>query len=78
MENEFSNQSVLKTYYSKYLTDVRGLSNSSVAHYLDALNNISRRLKDKGLVSNDIYEVSVNQRAWRSELNRHDSFPGRS
>lgn len=57
MENELSNQSVLKTYYSKYLTDVRGLSKSSVAHYLDALNNISRRLKNKGLVSNDIYEI---------------------
>jgi 5-methylcytosine-specific restriction protein A len=50
-------QSELKTYYSKYMTDVRGLSKSSVNHYLDALNNISRRLRDKGLVSENIYEI---------------------
>lgn len=57
MINENNRQSELKTYYSKYLTDVRGLSQSSVGHYLDALNNISRRLKNKGLVSTDIYEI---------------------
>lgn len=44
-------------YYSKYLTNVRGLSNSSVKHYIDALKNISRRLEEKGLVENDIYEI---------------------
>lgn len=51
------NSSVLKEYYSRYLTDVRGLSQSSVKHYFDALNNISRRLKAKNLIKNDIYEV---------------------
>lgn len=48
---------VLKQYYARYLTEVRGLSASSVRHYYDALNNISRRLKDKGLVKQDIYEI---------------------
>lgn len=51
------NNSVLKEYYARYLTDIRGLSRSSVNHYFDALNNISRRLKDKNLVKRDIYEI---------------------
>ena len=53
-----SYKSVLKEYYSRYLLDVRGLSMSSVKHYLDALNNISKRLKEKGVVQNDIYEIA--------------------
>ncbi len=42
-------KSILKTYYAKYLKDVRGLTDSSVNHYYDALNNISKRLKTKDL-----------------------------
>lgn len=49
--------SVLKEYYSRYLLEIRGLSQSSVRHYLDALNNISRRLCEKTLVQQDIYEI---------------------
>ncbi len=49
--------SVLKEYYARYLTDVRNLSQSSVKHYFDALNNISKRLKAKNLVQTDIYEI---------------------
>lgn len=49
--------SVLKKYYAQYLTEVRGLKYSSVLHYFDALNNISRRLKAKGIVEYDIYEI---------------------
>jgi 5-methylcytosine-specific restriction protein A len=52
-----SHASVLKEYYARYLTDVRNLSKSSVKHYFDALNNISRRLKAKKLVQTDIYEI---------------------
>ena len=48
---------VLKEYYARYLQDVRKLSRSTVHHYWDALNNISRRLKDMGLVQDDIYEI---------------------
>lgn len=57
MVDENNRQSELKAYYSKYLTDVRGLSQSSVGHYLDALNNISKRLRNKNLVTADIYEI---------------------
>ena len=53
-----SYKSVLKEYYARYLVDVRHLSNSSVKHYLDALNNISKRLKEKNLVESDIYEIA--------------------
>ena len=48
---------VLKEYYSKYLINVRCLKQSTVNHYYDALNNISRRLKDKKLIEENIYEV---------------------
>lgn len=40
MNTEF----VLKEYYIRYLRDVRKLSESSIKHYLDALNNISKYL----------------------------------
>lgn len=55
--NTASHVSVLKEYYARYLTDVRNLSQSSVKHYFDALNNISKRLKAKNLVQIDIYEI---------------------
>jgi len=50
--------SILKEYYSRYLIDVRQNKQSTVKHYLDALNNVSRRLKSKQLVSESIYEVA--------------------
>lgn len=49
---------LLKIYYSRYLKEVRGNRESTVNHYLDALNNISRRLKQSGLVERDIYEMT--------------------
>lgn len=55
-------QSMLREYYSRYLTEVRGLSLSSVKHYLDALNNISKRLQAKGLIKCSIYEISSLER----------------
>lgn len=48
---------VLKEYYARYLQTIRGLTKASVKHYLDALNNISRRLVEKKLVCDDIYEI---------------------
>ena len=48
---------VLKEYYVRYLTDVRNLSQASVKHYVDALNNISRYLVSKNLVTENIYEI---------------------
>lgn len=50
--------SALKEYYARYLHAVRGLTESSVRHYFDALNNISRRLVSKQLVHADIYEIT--------------------
>jgi 5-methylcytosine-specific restriction protein A len=49
------NDSVLKEYYARYLIGVRNNKISTVKHYFDALNNISRRLKEKNLIKTDIY-----------------------
>ncbi|MBR0437543.1 MAG: hypothetical protein IJK00_00180 [Clostridia bacterium] len=57
-EKTMDRKSVLKEYFKRYLSEVRGLSNASVAHYFDALNHISRRLKAKGFVHDDIYEIA--------------------
>ena len=59
MDDSSTNQRipVLKEYYSKYLIKVRCLKQSTVNHYYDALNNISRRLKEKNLIEENIYEV---------------------
>lgn len=59
---EFTNStgnrtSVLKDYYARYLIEIKGVKQSTVRHYYDALNNISRRLKEKGLIKENIYEV---------------------
>ena len=48
----------LKEYFVRYLQTVRGSSVSTARHYLDALNNISRRLVSKQLVLADIYEIT--------------------
>jgi Predicted restriction endonuclease len=50
--------STLKEYFVRYLQTVRGSSSSTTRHYLDALNNISRRLVSKQLVQTDIYEIA--------------------
>ena len=47
----------LQAYFAQYLTKVRGLSASSVRHYQDALNTISRYMRERHLVQRDIYEV---------------------
>lgn len=56
-EASSNRSSALKEYYSRYLQAVRGLTVSSARHYLDALNNISKRLVSKQLVRSDIYEI---------------------
>ena len=58
---EFTNStgnrtSVLKEYYARYLIEIKGVKQSTVRHYYDALNNISSRLKEKGLIKENIYE----------------------
>lgn len=48
---------VLKEYYVKYLRDIRGLKESSIRHYLDALRYISNYLKKLGKIHESIFEV---------------------
>lgn len=55
----------LKAYYAQYLKEVRGLSDSSVKHYIDALNNITRKLLSMSLVRSDIYEIADMERLTR-------------
>ena len=54
----YGRTSTLKEYYSRYLLEIRGVSKSSVKHYLDALKHISRRMKEKGWIIEDIYEIT--------------------
>ncbi len=58
-------KSVLKEYYTRYLKNVRGLKDASVKHYFEALNHISRRLKEMGLVQLDIYEIADLNRLYK-------------
>lgn len=48
---------MLMQYYIKYLKDVRGLKDSSVAHYTQALNKISKILKERNMIVDTIYEL---------------------
>lgn len=48
---------VLMTYYIKYLKDVRGLSDSSIGHYTQALRKISSYLVEKEKIRETIYEI---------------------
>lgn len=55
--NSESRKSVLQAYYARYLTEVRGVSDASVKKYINALKNISQKLKAKDIVEADIYEI---------------------
>lgn len=57
MEDRMQRDLILKSYFSKYLLEIKGVKQSTVNHYLDALNNISRRLVNKGLIDKNIYEI---------------------
>lgn len=48
---------MLMKYYIKYLKEVRGLSDSSVDHYTQALSKISKMLKEREMISDTIYEL---------------------
>ena len=52
-------ESILKEYYARYLIDVRNLKMSSVRHYFDALNNISKTIKKRKNLDKkeNIYEI---------------------
>lgn len=48
---------MLAEYYVRYLRDIRGVSESSIKHYQEALKYISRYLVKVGKIKNSIYEV---------------------
>ena len=48
---------VLKTYYTKYLKEVRKVSDSSVKHYDEAMRYISKYLVSHGLINESVYEI---------------------
>ncbi len=52
-----NSENVLKTYYIKYLKEIRGVSDSSVKHYQEALRYISKYLAEKGMIHESIYEI---------------------
>ena len=54
----FGHKYSLKEYFIKYLLEIRGLKNSSVKHYVDALDStISNFLVSKGLIKESIFEI---------------------
>ncbi len=48
---------VLEQYYVKYLKEIRGVSDSTVKHYQDALRHISKYLTGKGKLHQVVYEL---------------------
>ena len=57
ISNEYRSKYVLMTYYVKYLKKVRNVSNSTVEHYQQALQYISKFLVDRGKIKQSIYEI---------------------
>ncbi|WP_278834757.1 hypothetical protein [Mitsuokella multacida] len=49
---------LLKIYYKRYLSEVRRLKPSTVNHYCDALNNITRHLQEMKMIKGSIYDIS--------------------
>ena len=49
---------ILKKYFVQYMKNIKGLSESSVKHYIGSLNVISKLLREKNLINNEIYEVT--------------------
>lgn len=48
---------LLQESYCKYLRNIRGLKESSVKHYLDAINYISKFLVKKGRINSTLFEI---------------------
>lgn len=74
MDTNHNHTSILKEYYSIYLLEIKRVSQSSVNHYLDALKHISRRMREKGWILEDIYEIKdLDQLNHYRDLLYHDS-----
>lgn len=48
---------ILEKYYENYLREVRKLSESSIGHYKNAINNISRFLVKENKIQKTLYEI---------------------
>ena len=49
---------ILMEFFSKYMLEIRGVKQSTVDHYFEALRYISKRLKHMNLVQQDIFEIA--------------------
>lgn len=47
----------LKEYYKKYLKEIRNVKESSVKHYIGAINTISKYLVEKEKIKQSVYEI---------------------
>ena len=54
LEVHFSYGTEMREYFARYLTEVEGKAASTARHYQDALNTISRFMRDRHLVQRDI------------------------
>lgn len=66
----------LREYYRRFLQDVRGLKQSTVKHYDEALKKISQILIAKEKIKNSIYEIRTLDRLLEimEELKRDEGF----
>jgi len=48
---------LLKTYYIKYLKEIRKVSDSTVKHYLDAMKYVSKYLVQKEKLKQSVFEI---------------------
>ena len=66
----------LREYYRRFLQDVRGLKQSTVKHYDEALKKISQILIAKEKIKNSIYEIRTLDRLLEimEELKRDKGF----
>ena len=53
MEEEF----ILKKYFIQYMKNIKGLSDTSVKHYIGSLRTISKFLRERNLINREVYEV---------------------
>jgi len=52
-----TNHQALKLYFKQYLTEVRGVSPRTVAHYNTSLRTVERYLREAGKLEGSIYDV---------------------
>ena len=59
---------MIKDYYGRYIRDVLKLKESTVDHYLGAINALNRILRDSGYPLSDLYQVSTMENLDEIEL----------